>query len=87
MIQLFNIEVEGSVEHLLQLLLETLGLEFRKVGDVWKAKSYGGSCFELARESGSTYSLRIQHDRTHRLFADQEKSFCRVELFPEWIPR
>jgi hypothetical protein len=86
MIQLFQIEAEVPVEQLLQLLLETLGLEFREAGAVWNAESYGGSSFELSRESAKTYALRVQHDRTHRLFADQEKSFCRADAFPEWIP-
>lgn len=87
MAQLFQISAGVPEEQLLQLLLETLGLEFRASTNAWTAKSYGGSLFQLARESHDDYSLRVSHDKTHPRFADQQRAFCAVDEMSSWIPK
>lgn len=86
MIQVFEVETPRSVDELLELLLQTLGLGFSALDNGWRSESYGGSVFTLTRESATRYELRIAHDPAHQHFRDQQTTFCRVEMFPDWIP-
>lgn len=84
--QRFRILYRRSSEDLLQLLVETLGVEFRKGEASWRSETYGGSRFELTRDGDQEYTLILDHDPQHPMFSSQEKSFVRVERFPEWLP-
>lgn len=81
--------VAPSRGKLLDVLFETLGVEFVERGGTWTAELFGGTSFALVPHPSlpDRYDFAAATDRTDPQFPRQQKAFGPIEQVPAMLTR